>query len=168
VVGAGVIGIEYASMINVLPGTNVTIIDPRSQLLGFVDREVVDALQYSMRHYGARFIMGENVGESLPSSFPSLPSSLYFFLPLCTSFPDPPSFPLSLLPSFFQKKSRPFQTVPLSILPQANELLLKVCCTPWVGKGYVRALSPPLPPPPSLPPSLFLLPFNIGKVFVSN
>ena len=40
VVGAGVIGIEYASMINVLPGTNVTIIDPRSQLLGFADREV--------------------------------------------------------------------------------------------------------------------------------
>ncbi|GAB5035334.1 soluble pyridine nucleotide transhydrogenase [Nannochloropsis oceanica] len=68
VVGAGVIGIEYASMINVLPGTNVTIIDPRSQLLGFADREVVDALQYSMRHYGARFIMGENVEkiETLP------------------------------------------------------------------------------------------------------
>lgn len=40
VVGAGVIGIEYASMINVLPGTNVTIIDPRSQLLGFADGEV--------------------------------------------------------------------------------------------------------------------------------
>ncbi len=40
VVGAGVIGIEYASMINVLPGTNVTIIDPRSQLLGFADQEV--------------------------------------------------------------------------------------------------------------------------------
>jgi hypothetical protein len=39
VVGAGVIGIEYASMINVLPGTNVTVIDPRSQLLGFADQE---------------------------------------------------------------------------------------------------------------------------------
>ena len=63
VVGAGVIGIEYASMINVLPGTNVTIIDPRPSLLGFADREVVDALMYSMRHYGARFVLGEKVGE---------------------------------------------------------------------------------------------------------
>jgi NAD(P) transhydrogenase len=40
VIGAGVIGIEYASMINVLPGTTVTVIDPRKNLLGFADREV--------------------------------------------------------------------------------------------------------------------------------
>jgi hypothetical protein len=142
VIGAGVIGIEYASMINVLPGTNVTVIDPRSQLLGFADQEVragkkgkgrwgaescrvvscmrvvpactqtpfhdrqprrgltstshtpythtihhthhthpihtpytmnphpqvVDALMYSMRHYGARFMLGEKVEriETLP------------------------------------------------------------------------------------------------------
>lgn len=63
VVGAGVIGIEYASMINAMPGTNVTIIDPRDKVLNFADKEVVDSLMYSMRQQGARFLLGESLKE---------------------------------------------------------------------------------------------------------
>ena len=61
VVGAGVIGMEYASMINCIPGTTVTIIDPRDEVLGFIDSDVRQALQYSMRKWGARFILGDKV-----------------------------------------------------------------------------------------------------------
>lgn len=61
VIGAGVIGMEYASMINVVPGTTVTVIDPREEVLGFADREVTQALCYSMRKNGARFLLGEKV-----------------------------------------------------------------------------------------------------------
>ncbi|CAM9371066.1 unnamed protein product [Heterosigma akashiwo] len=61
VVGAGVIGMEYASMINVVPGTVVTIVDPRTSVLGFVDGEIVDSLMYQMRLRGARFLLGETV-----------------------------------------------------------------------------------------------------------
>jgi NAD(P) transhydrogenase len=38
VVGAGVIGMEYASMMNIVPGTTVTVIDPRKEILGFADK----------------------------------------------------------------------------------------------------------------------------------
>lgn len=61
VVGAGVIGMEYASMINVAPGTKVTIVDPRDEVLGFADREVVEELMHSMRSKGARFILNDKV-----------------------------------------------------------------------------------------------------------
>ncbi|CAN0347846.1 unnamed protein product [Discosporangium mesarthrocarpum] len=65
VVGAGVIGMEYASMINIIQGTTVSVIDPRDEVLGFADREVVQALCHSMRKNGARFLLGEkvNTGE---------------------------------------------------------------------------------------------------------
>src|SRR5438309_674473 len=43
VVGAGVIGCEYASMFSAL-GTRVTLIDARPSLLPFVDEEISDAL----------------------------------------------------------------------------------------------------------------------------
>ena len=63
VIGAGVIGIEYASMFNVLPSTNVTIVDPRDTLLGFADRSISEGLMFSMRQNGARFIMGDTVDK---------------------------------------------------------------------------------------------------------
>lgn len=47
--------------INIIPGTSVTVIDPRDEVLGFADREVTQALCYSMRKNGARFLMGEKV-----------------------------------------------------------------------------------------------------------
>lgn len=60
VVGAGVIGIEYASMFAAL-GTKVTVIERRSAMLDFCDREIVEALQYQLRERGVTFRFGEQV-----------------------------------------------------------------------------------------------------------
>ncbi len=60
VVGAGVIGIEYASMFCTL-NAEVTIIDARPKLLDFVDDEIVEALSYHMRRSNATFRLGEKV-----------------------------------------------------------------------------------------------------------
>ncbi|CAM9635148.1 unnamed protein product [Ascophyllum nodosum] len=61
VIGAGVIGMEYASMISIVPGTTVTVIDPRDEVLEFADQEVIQALRYSMRRNGTRFLMREKL-----------------------------------------------------------------------------------------------------------
>ncbi|MEP9391650.1 Si-specific NAD(P)(+) transhydrogenase [Gordonia sp. VNQ95] len=60
VVGAGVIGIEYASMFAAL-GTKVTVIEQRPAMLDFCDREIVEALQYQLRERGVTFRFGEHV-----------------------------------------------------------------------------------------------------------
>jgi NAD(P) transhydrogenase len=60
VVGAGVIGIEYASMFAAM-NIKVTIIDQRPTILDFVDREIIDALCYHMRRLGSTFRLGEKV-----------------------------------------------------------------------------------------------------------
>jgi NAD(P) transhydrogenase len=60
VVGAGVIGLEYASMLTALD-IKVTIVDQRPTLLDFVDREMIEALSYHMRRRGATFRLGETV-----------------------------------------------------------------------------------------------------------
>jgi NAD(P) transhydrogenase len=60
VVGAGVIGIEYASMCAALD-VRVTIIEQRSEMLDFVDREIVEQLQYHLRDLGVIFRLGEKV-----------------------------------------------------------------------------------------------------------
>jgi NAD(P) transhydrogenase len=60
VVGAGVIGIEYASMFAAV-GTKVTVIDTRRELLPFCDSEIVRALQLSLRDLGVIFRLGETV-----------------------------------------------------------------------------------------------------------
>jgi NAD(P) transhydrogenase len=60
VVGAGVIGVEYASILTAL-GVEITLIERRPMLLEFVDAEIVEALQYHMRRHGAIFRMGEHV-----------------------------------------------------------------------------------------------------------
>jgi NAD(P) transhydrogenase len=62
VVGAGVIGLEYASMLTALD-IKVTIIDQRPTLLDFVDRELIEALCYHMRRRGATFRRGETVAS---------------------------------------------------------------------------------------------------------
>ncbi|MBV9864178.1 MAG: Si-specific NAD(P)(+) transhydrogenase [Abitibacteriaceae bacterium] len=49
VVGAGVIGCEYASIFAAL-GVEVTLIDGRTELLGNIDREIVDMLMRQMRN----------------------------------------------------------------------------------------------------------------------
>jgi NAD(P) transhydrogenase len=65
VVGAGVIGLEYACMFAAL-GVRVTIIDQHKQLLTFVDREILDALVYHLRGNRAAFHLGETMTEVEP------------------------------------------------------------------------------------------------------
>ena len=60
VVGAGVIGIEYASMLAAL-GVKVTVIEQRPTLLDFVDHEVLEALCFHLRRQGVVFRLGEKV-----------------------------------------------------------------------------------------------------------
>ena len=60
VVGAGVIGIEYASMFASL-GIEVTVIDRRDRPLEFVDAEIVDELIHQMRKRNVNFRFGEAV-----------------------------------------------------------------------------------------------------------
>jgi NAD(P) transhydrogenase len=60
VVGAGVIGIEYASMCAALE-VRVTVIEQRAEILDFVDREIVEHLQYHLRDLGVIFRFGEKV-----------------------------------------------------------------------------------------------------------
>ena len=60
VVGAGVIGIEYASMFAAL-GTRVTVVEARDRMLEFCDSEVVDALRFHLRDLSVTFRFGEVV-----------------------------------------------------------------------------------------------------------
>jgi NAD(P) transhydrogenase len=60
VVGAGVIGIEYASMFAAL-GTRVTVVEARDRMLEFCDTEVVDALRFHLRDLSVTFRFGEVV-----------------------------------------------------------------------------------------------------------
>jgi NAD(P) transhydrogenase len=60
VVGAGVIGIEYASMFAALR-TRVTVVERRGRLLDICDAEIVEALQYHLRDLGVVFRFGETV-----------------------------------------------------------------------------------------------------------
>jgi len=60
VVGAGIIGLEYGSMLSAL-GVEVTLVDMRTQLLEMVDREIVDAFSYHAREMGLTFRLGEQV-----------------------------------------------------------------------------------------------------------
>jgi NAD(P) transhydrogenase len=60
VVGAGVIGIEYASMLAAL-GTKVTVVEKRRQMLEFCDAEIVEGLQHHLRDLNMVFRFGEEV-----------------------------------------------------------------------------------------------------------
>ncbi|WAC94429.1 Si-specific NAD(P)(+) transhydrogenase [Mycobacterium sp. Aquia_213] len=60
VVGAGVIGIEYASMFAAL-GTKVTVVEKRSDMLDFCDPEVIEALKFHLRDLAVTFRFGEEV-----------------------------------------------------------------------------------------------------------
>ena len=62
VVGAGVIGIEYASMFAAL-GTKVTVVEKRPRMLEFCDLEIIEALKYQLRDLAVTFRFGETVHE---------------------------------------------------------------------------------------------------------
>jgi NAD(P) transhydrogenase len=60
VVGAGIIGLEYASMFAAL-GVKVTLLDQQPVLLDFVDREIIESLGFQLRQLGTVFRLGEKV-----------------------------------------------------------------------------------------------------------
>ena len=60
IVGGGVIGCEYASILATL-GIPVVLVERRPRLLEFVDSELIEALQYQMRNVGVTFRFNEEV-----------------------------------------------------------------------------------------------------------
>jgi NAD(P) transhydrogenase len=60
IVGAGVIGVEYASMFGAL-GTKVTVVDQRDRVLSFLDGEIGEAFQYLLRRNNVTFRLREKV-----------------------------------------------------------------------------------------------------------
>jgi NAD(P) transhydrogenase len=60
VVGAGVIGIEYASMFAAL-GCRVTVVEQRERMLDFCDPEIVESLKFHLRDLAVTFRFGEKV-----------------------------------------------------------------------------------------------------------
>ena len=60
VVGAGVIGLEYASIFAAL-GVRLTLIDKRHHLLPFIDEEIIDTLIYHLRQKRVTLHLGEEV-----------------------------------------------------------------------------------------------------------
>ena len=62
VVGAGVIGVEYASIFAAL-GTRVTLVEKRDQMLDFCDPEIVESLKFHLRDHTMSFRLGEEVAQ---------------------------------------------------------------------------------------------------------
>ena len=59
-VGAGVIGVEYATIFSALD-VAVTLVEPRATFLDFVDREIIDELVHEMRDRKLQMRLGSNV-----------------------------------------------------------------------------------------------------------
>lgn len=60
IIGGGVIGAEYASMLAAM-GVQVVLVERRPRLLDFVDYEIIEALQYHMRSIGVFPRLNEEV-----------------------------------------------------------------------------------------------------------
>ena len=60
VIGAGVIGIEYATIFSALD-VPVTLIEPRETFLDFVDREIIDDFVHQLRDRGMTIRLGAKV-----------------------------------------------------------------------------------------------------------
>jgi len=73
VLGAGVIGIEYASIFAAL-GLEVTLVDTRADLLPFVDREIAGLLRQELRRLGVVFVPDDRYArvERLEGSPPTV------------------------------------------------------------------------------------------------
>ncbi|CDN53797.1 Soluble pyridine nucleotide transhydrogenase [Neorhizobium galegae bv. officinalis bv. officinalis str. HAMBI 1141] len=67
VIGAGVIGIEYATIFSALD-TAVTVIDPKSTMLDFIDKEIVEDFTYQLRDRNMKLLLGQKADkvERLP------------------------------------------------------------------------------------------------------
>jgi NAD(P) transhydrogenase len=66
IIGAGIIGIEYATIFAAL-GIDVTLMDKRTEVLEMVDREIVEALTYHAREMGLTLRLGEEVDRIEPA-----------------------------------------------------------------------------------------------------
>jgi len=60
VVGAGVIGVEYATIFSALD-VNVTLIEPRATFLDFIDRELIEDFTHQLRDRGMTIRLGSKV-----------------------------------------------------------------------------------------------------------
>jgi NAD(P) transhydrogenase len=60
VIGAGVIGIEYATIFSALD-VHVTLIEPRETMLDFIDRELIDDFTHQLRDRGMVLRFGRQV-----------------------------------------------------------------------------------------------------------
>ena len=65
IIGAGVIGSEYATIFSSL-GVRVTLIDMRPRLLPFIDHEITDALVHHMRQNRLTLRLGEGMKDIEP------------------------------------------------------------------------------------------------------
>jgi NAD(P) transhydrogenase len=68
VIGAGVIGLEYATIFSALD-TQVTVIDPKATMLDFIDREIVEDFAYQLRDRNMKLHLGQAAEkvEKLPN-----------------------------------------------------------------------------------------------------
>jgi NAD(P) transhydrogenase len=66
IVGAGIVGVEYACTFAAL-GARVTLVDVRERLMPFVDHEIAEALGYQMREAGITLRLGERVDSVRPA-----------------------------------------------------------------------------------------------------
>jgi NAD(P) transhydrogenase len=62
VIGAGVIGIEYATIYSTLD-TMVTVIEPRASMLDFIDKEIVEDFSYQLRDRNMKLLFGETADK---------------------------------------------------------------------------------------------------------
>jgi NAD(P) transhydrogenase len=62
ILGGGVIGCEYACMFAAL-GVGVTLVDARSEILPFLDAEIVARLKAAMLKLGVRMVQGQRWGK---------------------------------------------------------------------------------------------------------
>ncbi len=60
VIGAGVIGVEYATIFSALD-TKITLIDSRDTILDFVDADIVDSFRHDLQDRGIALRLGEDV-----------------------------------------------------------------------------------------------------------
>ncbi|MBN8998611.1 MAG: Si-specific NAD(P)(+) transhydrogenase [Rhizobiales bacterium] len=60
VIGAGVIGVEYATIFSALD-VSVTLIEPRMSFLDFIDKEIIDELMHDLRDRNVRLRLGAAV-----------------------------------------------------------------------------------------------------------
>lgn len=62
VYGAGVIGMEYASMLKALD-IEVTLVNEHDRILQFIDQDVMDEFAHLLREHGMRMMLGEKLED---------------------------------------------------------------------------------------------------------